>query len=168
MHLKHFQLALKAYENALASGGISAHGYCNLGLLYGYRGSPKKALSYYQAALQIDPTHRDAKTNAAHLCLSLGYLKNAKGLFRQLVEEGVRDVDILLALTVIAVRERDWGQVETATQMLEECPTLGDFGNKTKRELFYADVASLLVSQNKPKLSEWAKEIAAGLWNEMS
>jgi tetratricopeptide (TPR) repeat protein len=163
IHLKQFQISLKAYENALAAGGVSADGYCNLGLLYGYQGFSKKAMAHYQAALQKDPNHKDARTNAAHLCLSLGYQKNAKRLFQQLVEEGVQDVDILLALASIAVREKDWCVVQTTTQMLKEIPSLHDSCDKLEGVRFYTAIARQFASQQKPKLAKWASDIALGL-----
>jgi glycosyltransferase involved in cell wall biosynthesis len=163
LRLKHFTVSLRAYENAQTAGELSADGCCNLGILYNKNGLPQKALTCHQAALQKDPNHQDARANAAHLYLSLGDMKDAKGAFQQLVGQGARDVDILLGLTLIAVRERDWELAQTTTQILKESPSLRDSGDRLRDELFYGDIARLFSSQNKPRLAEWAKEIALGL-----
>lgn len=161
LRLGHFQLSLRALEEGSAAGELSPDGLCNLGMLYSKQGFSQKALSCYHAALAKKPSHKDAKANAAHLLFSLGCVQDAKDLFQQLVGEGVRDIDILLALTVIAVREKDRGMVETVTQMLranlslqssqEGEPGLGQF---------YTGIARGCAAQGKPRLAEWAMEIA--------
>jgi len=167
LKLDHPQISLKAYEKVLGAGGLSADGYCNLGMLYRNQGLSQKALSCYQAALKEDPTHQDARANAAHLFLSLGRHQDAKPLFQQLAGEGLREVDILLALTRIAVQERDWGTVRTTTQMLKDIPSLQDERDKLEGDLFYTSIAKEFALQGKPLLAKWAHEIALGLNDQL-
>jgi tetratricopeptide (TPR) repeat protein len=157
----HFQLSLRAFEEGSAAGELSPDSFCNMGMLYNKQGFSQKALSCYHAALAKEPNHKDAKANAAHLLLSLGCLQDAKDLFQQLAGEGVRDIDILLALTVIAVREKDRGMVQTTTRMLRANLSLqsSQEGEPGLRQ-FYTGIARRCAAQGKPRLAEWAKEIA--------
>lgn len=156
-------VALKAYEHALATGELSASGYCNLGILHGRQGSPEKALAFYRTALEKDPHHRDVMANIAHLYFSLGRLKEARMAFHQLIAAGARDLDIFLALTVIAVRQRDMHLVETTTQMIKAISSLHHSCKESGTEMFFADLARQYAVEAKPQLMNWANEIADGL-----
>jgi tetratricopeptide (TPR) repeat protein len=160
IRLKCFQIALDAYGNALAAGGLSADGHCNLGMLYSKQGIPDRAMASYKTALEKDPKHIDAMTNAAHLYFSLGFLKEAKGTFQRLVAEGVRDADVLLALTAIAAQEGDQNTVQTATHMIKGLPVFQSSREEKTMNQFFTDVARQCDSEGKPQLARWANEIA--------
>jgi Flp pilus assembly protein TadD len=53
--------AIAAFERAVALNPHTPHVYYNLGLIYLERDDPRRAADYFRAALDADPTDRDAQ-----------------------------------------------------------------------------------------------------------
>lgn len=151
--------SLTAYERALQTGDLSADGFCNMGLLYGKKGEVQQALHCYEQALQRVPEHADALANMAHLRLSLGHYEAARQAFRQLTSSGRQELDILLALALIAVKERNTREINDLLPLLQREAGMPDSSSLDSRQIF-GEMSRRLRSKGKNVLAKWAEEIA--------
>ncbi len=154
------ELSFQAYETARHTGELSADGYCNLGLLYDKQGAVQKAIDCYDAATKKEPGHRNAMANLAHLYMRIGQAPHAKLLFRNLVNSGCKDLDILLALAMIYVKIKESKGFDEIHSLLTATPGLANFAIPSAPECFYSRTANQLEHQKKTKLAGWAREIA--------
>lgn len=160
---RNFGLALAAYECAQRLGELSIDSRCNLALLHDKHGEPLKAVEGFAAVLARVPGHAAALANLAHLHFRLNQWDQAKASFTQLLNQGRKDLDVILALAVMAGREGNLEQLRKLATLLPELTHASGDRSSGKRINPFEDLASQLAPQEKPKLWQWAKEAAACL-----
>jgi Tfp pilus assembly protein PilF len=156
-------VAVQAYETALAQAPLTAEGNCNLGLVYGRQGLVGKALTCYRTALMLNPQHRSSLANAGHLCARLGHWADAQDFLQRLVAGGCRDLDILLALALAAARQKDREQLASVQQMLGGATCLQHLQTLRDGTVFFQALARHLEADSRKEFAGWAWSIATSL-----
>ena len=158
--------ALRTLERAEAAGTMSADGFSNFGLAFRKAGHATQAAARFRRALAIDPRHSDAAVNLGHLCLMAGRPAEAKEAFRRLPATGELPTDVLLALAVIAVQERNFADLGDLRRRLSEHSSLASFGLPGESVDFagyFRGLAGALDQTGRPAMARWAGELAGSL-----
>jgi len=120
-----------------AQGGNSAEWHCDLGLLLEAQGLVEKAMSAYEAALEIDHNHPAATFRLAFNHDLLGDEDQAIELYESLAERRPAYVNALLNLAVIY---EDRGLYDEAYACVER--VLAEHPNHARAWLFRKDIVS--------------------------
>lgn len=163
LQLQQWELALKAYEGVRGMGDLSADGYCNLGLLYDKQGSPTKALQCYDAAIEKAPGHPVALANRSHLCFRLNDFNRAQEGFEKLIQNQHMELDFLLPLALIALRQGDRSRFEQLAQLLSKQVIPPPLPSVCDHRTWFLQLAESFERQNKARLAAWATSIASAL-----
>ena len=158
---QNFGLARAAYECAQRLGELSIDSRCNLALLHDKHGEPLKAIEGFAAVLAEVPGHPAALANLAHLHFRLNNRDLAKAAFTRLLNQGRKDLDVILALAVMAGREGNRERLRELAAMLPEATNVS--GDRSAEEAInpFEDLASRLAPQGKRQLWQWASETAS-------
>lgn len=157
---REWELSLRAYQGAQQLGLLSPDSNSNLGLLYDKRGDTRKALECYSAALRGMPVHPVALANQSHLYFRLGDLRNARRGFEILIQNQQAELDFLLPLALIALKEGDRLRFGQTVQMLVDQLSPPSSLPPENHLALFQWVSATLADQHKPRLAGWAKAVA--------
>jgi glycosyltransferase involved in cell wall biosynthesis/cytochrome c-type biogenesis protein CcmH/NrfG len=165
MALDNPNLAVHFYEAAERLGELDADGYCNLGTLYKRAGLRDKAHQCYHNALGLDSSHTNTLANLAHLQLRQGNLEDAAKLFRQLLENGVEDMDVLLSLALIAAQRDEREELREMERRIEasfmkDRKDRAAYPSEQQEGDFFLILSNILATENRRMLSRLSEQVS--------
>lgn len=160
MCLNQTDQAMACMQSAWEMGLDVCESWEQLGLTALTDGEMKLALQAYDAAYHTGALSDDGYCNLAHLHLRLNKLKSAKLLFQHLLSTGHKDIDVLLALARLHAFEKEWDEFNRIRSLIEKVYGPVAPNSASTHETFFTHFAGQLESRKKPKLAQWAREIA--------
>ncbi len=128
-------------EKALKGCGnfenVSAEYHFQLGRLKDALGLYSEAITNYEKAIDLDPSHRDSKFQLAFACDLHGDDETAMGYYKQLAKSTPVHVNALLNLSVMYEDEGDYDRASICVETV-----LGSHPNHQRALLFYEDIES--------------------------
>ncbi|MDE0106971.1 MAG: tetratricopeptide repeat protein [Bryobacterales bacterium] len=146
--LNEHDLAVEAFERAVAIGLQDPSPYLNLGLLYASRGQLESALEAFELGLERDPSNRSARFNHARVLLGLGRAREAVLELERLTAVAPEDWEAAVALVdarlLAGQRDSALGDALELAATAPDAPALVSLGKILTREGELAPAADIL------------------------
>lgn len=154
---KNYELALThlkaAYENAPEDAKVKtdlALAYCNVGHELNTKGTPKEAIPYLEASIELEAT-LTAYKNWAYALEKSRQARLARDVLEQLVVQYPNEIEAHLTLAVLAHKQGDTERARTALEMAYDLEPTGahDILRKTLAPAFFESSAQLTETRAK-------------------
>jgi len=114
-----YEEALLVYRKLLGKDAENAHAYRRAGLIWMKRGVPRRAISYLQEALKLEPGHLEARKNRAEALLALGSPIEARREALAVLDRAPGDPEAILLLANTSAGEEGLAEVRARLAALD-------------------------------------------------